>query len=157
DAAQDYVAVRRTDLHAVSNPVEDLCGGHGGAAAEERVEHDVTGIRERLDEKLDQRPREGSRVRSLTAFGLYLDHVARPRYAGEPAIFFTRCRLARRRSARPGAEKPAPRSRLRVVGRIIEAVLRDVADRLRPELDLRLPAEVEYRLPGVLEAIAPTA
>jgi len=61
-ATQDHIAVGRADLDAKSDPVEHVRGGHGGAAAEERIEDDVAGVRERLQEELDQRPRKGSGV-----------------------------------------------------------------------------------------------
>ena len=144
---EDHIAVRRTDFEAIAGPAEHVRRGHRCAAAEEWIEDDVAGVGERLHEELDQRTWEGSRVRTLATLGLHLDHVARPRDAGEPAILIRGSLLARRRSASPGAEQPAPRGRLRVVRRVIEAIFRDVADRLRPELNLRLSAEVERNRP----------
>lgn len=60
DPPQDHVAVRWTDLDAVPEATEHLCGGDRRPASEERIEHHVAAVRERLDEELGQPAREGS-------------------------------------------------------------------------------------------------
>ena len=57
----------------------------------------------------------------------------------------------------PVPSRPLPDVDFGLFGRVIEAILRGVADRLGPELDLLLAAEVEHRLPGILEAVSPSA
>src|SRR4051812_7783625 len=56
-----------------------------------------------------------------------------------------------------GSQETATGPRFRIVGRIVEAVLRLVANRFRPKLNLLLPCEVKHRLPSVLEAVSPAA
>src|SRR5579885_208678 len=90
DAARDDVAVGWTDLAAVADAAEHGCRRHRCPAAHERIEHDVAGVREGLHEELDQRPRERSRMRTLAALGLHLDHVARPRQAAVPSVILRR-------------------------------------------------------------------
>src|SRR5579885_2671477 len=79
DAADDYVAVSRADLHAAADAAEHFRGSDRSSAAAERIEDHVSSVRKCLDEELDQLAREGSRVRSLAALGLDFDHVRRPR------------------------------------------------------------------------------
>ena len=92
---EDHIAVRRADLDAVPGPAEHVGRGHRCAATEKRIEDDVAGVGERLHKELNQRTWEGSRVRALAALGLHLDHVARPRDAGEPAILVREAILKR--------------------------------------------------------------
>src|SRR5579885_1285018 len=107
-------------------------------------------------------------MRSLAGLRSRLDHVARPRDALVPAVRVRQTVPAApphvpilsaicRRAARSRPEQSAAGGRFRVVGRVVEAVFRGMADRFRTKLDLRLPREVENRLPRVLEAIAPAA
>ncbi len=138
----------------------------GGAATEERIEDQVSGIGIRLHEELDQRARKRSRVRSLAALGLDLDDIRRPRDPAVSAFQVVRIPASRLPGimvlpaigscpTRTSPEQTAAGRGLRVIWRVVEAVVRPVPDFLRAELDLLVPAEMEDRFPGVLKPISP--
>ena len=156
--AHDHVAISRAYLAAVPGAAKYMRGRHRRSAPHERVVHHVARIAVRLQEELHQRAGKRRGVRALRRLRLHLDHVAGARDAGMPALrigggtqvvvtpapgILIRAAVGRG-AARPGAQQPAPGGRLRIVGRVVEAVLRLVPDRLRPEFDLLLAAEMEH-------------
>src|SRR5450759_3448483 len=156
--AQGNVAVRRRNLAAVSQAPQDVGCGDRSGASQEGIKNKITFVRERFDEELRQRTWEWCGVRALAALGLDFDHIGRARNAGEAAIAVAGARLPRCRSACAGAEQTTAGCGLRIIRRVIEAVLRDVADRRWAKLDASLRRrEVKQRFPGVLEAIPPPA
>ena len=87
-----------------------------------------------------------------------LDHVARPRDAGEATIVIVGSGFSGRSAACASTQQPATGGGLWIVRRVVEAVFGDVPDRLRAKLDPRLRCrEVEHWLPGIFESVAPAA